>query len=706
MTLNHAWTVIGMPEKWYEKSLRRHLFDMHIADWDDQFLADLDPDKLAADLVREKCTAVTVFANTHTGLCNYPTKAGQIHRGLKHRDALGEMIDAARRVGLDVIVYYCLIYIDWYWDMHPEARFVDADGKSDKVRLQGKAGAPGRLSTLCLNHQGYREFVAAQLSEICTGYDFDGVWLDMTFWPGACYCRTCRERYLTETGLEIPRRVDWTDPDWMRFHRRRQAWLAEYAALVSGTVKRLKPGVSVVHQSGAFAGDWTSGVSLALARHTDWLSADLYFSRDEQAIYAKLFYSLSRIKPFEHIHCWYYPNVFEHVVAQSPEHLRCTAFAALMNHGATVFIDALDPVGTVNEANYQTAGRIYAEIASYEPFIGGRFRHDIGIYLNYDAFVDFSANREATTVEVSKHKKAFVAAGRAMLANHLPFGVVTANGLSRLADYQLVMLPNVSVLSSEEMEALRVYVRDGGSLYASKFTSLLTPDGRLQNDFMLADLFGVSYEGETGEIVTYVAPDGEYAELFAPFTAAYPATLQDSQAKVKAAAGARVLATLTLPWTDPRGAAYASMLADPPGFATASPSLVLNQYGKGRVLYSAGAVEIWEHDSLRSVLGRLLRLLLKNPPCFETDAPRPVEITMFDQAEERRYIVNLLNHQQELPNIPIEGIKVRLRMDGKRGKDLRLLPGGAQLPFVQEADTVEFIVPRLETFAMLSMRYG
>ena len=67
--------------------------------------------------------------------------------------------------------------------------------------------------------------------------------------------------------------------------------------------------------------------------------------------------------------------------------------------------------------------------ASYEPFIGGRFRHDIGIYLNYDAFVDFSANREATTVEVSKHKKAFVAAGRAMLANHLPFGVVTANGL-------------------------------------------------------------------------------------------------------------------------------------------------------------------------------------------------------------------------------------------------------------------------------------
>ena len=125
-----------------------------------------------------------------------------------------------------------------------------------------------------------------------------------------------------------------------------------------------------------------------------------------------------------------------------------------------------------------------------------------------------------------------------------------------------------------------------------------------------------------------------------------------------------------------------------------------------RISYSAGAVEIWEHDSLQPVLGRLLRLLLKNPPCFETDAPRPVEITMFEQAEERRYIVNLLNHQQELPNIPIEGIKVRLRMDGKRGKDLRLLPGGAQLPFVQEADTVEFIVPRLETFAMLSMRYG
>jgi hypothetical protein len=132
---------------------------------------------------------------------------------------------------------------------------------------------------------------------------------------------------------------------------------------------------------------------------------------------------------------------------------------------------------------------------------------------------------------------------------------------------------------------------------------------------------------------------------------------------------------------------------------------VLNKYGKGRVLYAAGPVEIWEHESLRKILGRLLRLLATRPFHFETTAPRPVEITLFEQENGCRFIINVLNNQKELPNIPVEGINVRVWLGQKRARSLRLLPQGKRVAFTRKKGAVEFVVPRLETFAMLELRY-
>ena len=91
-------------------------------------------------------------------------------------------------------MYYCTIYVDWYWEHHPEARVVDAEGRSQKV-VMGKPGGPRRFSLCCPNNAGYRDFVGAQLTEICDAYDFEGVWPDMAFWQTVCYCASCHDRY-------------------------------------------------------------------------------------------------------------------------------------------------------------------------------------------------------------------------------------------------------------------------------------------------------------------------------------------------------------------------------------------------------------------------------------------------------------------------------------------------------------------------------
>ena len=73
------------------------------------------------------------------------------------------------------------------------------------------------------------------------------------------------------------------------------------------------------------------------------------------------------------------PNIHEHVITRTEDHLRLTALSALMNHGAMVFIDAIDPVGTVHTQNYELGGQVYADCRAVRergrgPLLPGR-RH-------------------------------------------------------------------------------------------------------------------------------------------------------------------------------------------------------------------------------------------------------------------------------------------------------------------------------------------
>jgi len=706
-----------MEQKWYEKTYRRVFLDFHIDDWDKKFLSQFDPEQFADCVTLAKGATATVMANTHTGLCNYPTKVGEMHAGLKGRDALGEMIDRCHERGINVVIYYCTIYVDWYWDNHPEARIVDAEGKSEKL-LMSSAGHPRRFSVCCMNNPDYREFVMAQLGEICDNYHFEGVWPDMAFWPTVCYCPSCQERYKKEVGGQIPRVINWEDPAWVRFQRKRQEWLLQFVHLVTSAIKNKKPEASVAHQSLTFCRDWLPGPSAELAKEMDWLSTDLYGGRYTLSFYSKLLYSMSEKKPFEHLNTWCYPGIFEHVITRTEDQLRANAFSALINHGAMIFIDAIDPIGTVHKNNYITVGKVFGEVEKYEEYVGGKYCQDVGIYSSFYSNFDLEENgREVVSAgynfepgkkpaSLSAHRNAAVNMAKTLIQYHIPFGVVTKKTLKSLSDYQVIVLPNVVMLDDEEMEALRAYVDGGGGLYASKNTSIITKDGVRRENFLLSDLFGVSYVGETKEIVTYVAPEEEWSSRFPSFSANLPVTLYDTQLKVKVNQGAEVLATITLPYTDPTETRYASILTDPPGIETEYPSIVLNQYGKGKVLYAAGVLETWQHDSQRIVLLNLLKLLGTRPFYFETDAPKSVEITLFQQEDNRRYIINLLNFQQELPNIPIYGIRVKLWMDKKIPRRLVTLPEEEKIDYEVKGDHVEFVIPKLETFLMLELDYG
>lgn len=708
-----------MNSKWYEKSRRRILLDFHIDSWNEEFLTKYDPEVFAECVKRSEATAATFFANTHTGLTNYPTKVGTMHPNLKGRDILRETIDSLHRRGLDAIVYYCFIYVADYWNTHPEARVTDATGNARKL-MTSYAFGPKRFATCCINDPGYRKFSFDQAAEICEGYDFEGVWPDMTFWPTICYCENCRKRYLKETGQEIPRVIDWKNPEFVKLIRTRQRWLLEYNQEITDLFKKLKPGVTVAHQSGTFTGDWLAGPSAELAETCDWMSADLYGERYGLSYTSKIFYTMSKNKPFERINCWNAPNVFEHVITHTKDEMRQIALSAIANDGALVVIDQVDPVGTVHVKNYEMLREVFGEIRQYEPYLGGHFRQDVGLYYSYNSNFDQTYNGKPVTdlgiiaelddkynPAFNTHKSCVDSAAKTLVMNHVPYGIVTKKNLKDLDLFKVLILANVAMLDEEEISAIRNYVRNGGALYASRDTSTISGEGFSDGNFILSDLFGVKCDGLTREVVTYISPTEAGAELYPEvFSRNFPLTVRDQQVKLSILnPDIEVLGTLTLPYDYPREDRHGSILTEPPGRYTELPTLVFNKYGKGRVIYSSGALELGRHDSQREVFYRIIKKLAAAPFCFETDAHRCVEITRFDQVENNRTMLHVFNYQNELPNLPVYHIGIKMKLDGKQAKNVLLLPEKKALVFTEESGFLAFTLEEIINYALISVEY-
>jgi hypothetical protein len=84
------------PDRWYEHVWRRAVIDMHIPDWDPEFLSRFDPDEYVRALRTSRAQSIVLYAQSHTGLFNYPTQVGQQHQGLK-LPPLSETLDVRSR---------------------------------------------------------------------------------------------------------------------------------------------------------------------------------------------------------------------------------------------------------------------------------------------------------------------------------------------------------------------------------------------------------------------------------------------------------------------------------------------------------------------------------------------------------------------------------------------------------------------------------
>ena len=658
---------------WYSEAYRRHLCDMHIDDWDDSFLSQFSPEVYVENLKTAKIQNAMLYLQSHVGLCYYPTKIGVMHRAFRGREDLMKQTERlCHENGIAVTGYYSLNYNTTEHDRHPEWRMVQSNGRSrrdDPANSAPEALAfastqRGRYGLCCPNNMDYRAFVYRQIDEMLAYFKVEGMFFDMPFWPHTCHCSACRARWEKEVGTPFPSKEPalFTE-EHLQLMRAKHRWMGEWIGAVTDYVKSVAPAVSVEHNfAQGIAGDANCGCANEVNAACDFVGGDLYGDIFNHSLACKFYKNATKNAPFDYMFSRCKPALRAHTLTKSEDEMRLEVMTTAAHHGATMVIDAIDPVGTMDRRVYERIGRVFGEQASLEPYFKGQMAEDIGLYYGIKS-------RFGKAALGFDSKAACIGASKALISAHIPFGVT--GSFYKLDGYRALVVPMLSAEEADD-ERLLAYVREGGCLYFS--------GARCEKLF--SALTGAKFAGYTAEKNVYIAPKKEQEALFGGFNAAYPLPFDAIAPKAEGVTNGEVLATLTLPYTAPDDERFASIHSTPPGIATAYPTVIEGSYGKGRFIWSALPLEGMDMEDYRVIfLGLLDRLTDKTAFSFRSTAPDDVELTLFEDAD--AFYLHAVHMDERVVMKSTAPFAVSVRFAGKVA-GVEHLPDQAPVGFTQQ----------------------
>lgn len=677
---------IGLPNGWPAAHYSRLLIDNHISEDDPAAMAKFDPERYVALVKRAGVEAAMVYATCHNGNCYYPTKVGHMHAGLKGRDVFGEIVGLLRRENIVPVAYYTSIYHNQSAKAHPAWRITLGQGEQHS----------GRYWWSCPNNAEYREFAKSQIQEVIS-YDVDGIFNDMTFWPGICVCSSCRERFRRQTGWEIPTKTDWSDPRWIAFQRFRETSMADFTQEITDNIRSKRANITVTHQTSLLMHGWMGSYTLGIAHACDYTSGDFYGGKYQHILGCKLLAAASQTQPYEFMTSRSV-DLRDHTSMKSQDELTLEAATTLANAGAYLFIDAINPDGTLEDDVFDRLGSVSRTMA---PFVRTLKQHrpviaaDTALYYSSAALVgEAPAPGIMSTSSGNPTMDEVLGTSIVLTRSHVPFCAVTSE-TEQYTGLKTIILSNVRYTSRQENARLRAFVRDGGTLIATGLTSLYEPDGSTTGDFGLTDVFGVSFAGKNARRFHYLS-----------FVDRHWLVASHASAPLVSPTTARVIARINEPLFDPDAEQYASIHSNPPGVLTDYAGLTVNQYGKGRCIYLASPVLTLQQDAQQTFGAWLLREFAPSSIVLGTSAPGCVEITVNRSTTARAYLIGLVNYQKEQPNVPVIDLTVKLRLPGVGvPTNCTRVSDGKRIDIKQEDGAFCVELPRLATLEMIEVEY-
>src|SRR5207245_5243329 len=120
--------------------------------------------------------------------------------------------------------------------------------------------------------------------------------------------------------------------------------------------------ITVEHQYATVFSDWQSAVALEMRDACDFVGGDFYGGPAQFSLVCKTYQSLSPKRPFEFMTSRT-KDLTDFVTIKPAEELRIESAIPILHSAALLFIDAINPDGTINHDVYEVLKKMNQETA-------------------------------------------------------------------------------------------------------------------------------------------------------------------------------------------------------------------------------------------------------------------------------------------------------------------------------------------------------
>ncbi|WP_185665749.1 alpha-amylase family protein [Novosphingobium flavum] len=409
----------------------------------------------------------------------YPTRLPlQYKNPFLKNDFVKEMIAACHAEGLVYLGRFDTSKaLKSVYDAHPDWFGIYADGAPTEFAGTYQA---------CPNGAWLQDYALKMLREALTAYKPDGVFFNGVGFGvndyagrnrGFCVCNNCRTAFRKMYDKDLPKEFTFSDPNYRSYLEFQRRVLDDIFKRMHALADELIPGVPI------FRGEDYEFVGRGeLQRRVRRPAPEWQYQSGEQIRRAK---AQGPGKPFSststaHID---YPWRF---VTETP-YYHINRFAQMLGNGGRLDLYLMGSLKDQDDQTYlpPLSALFKWEAANSAHYLNTAPAARIGLY-------DSSANESftAATPWVGYRNGTTRGAYSMLVDSRLPFqfvqGEAVVSGKTKLADFDVILAPNVVCMSDAEAAALDAFVAAGGLLVTSGMTAGYDEQGHLRTAMPLA----------------------------------------------------------------------------------------------------------------------------------------------------------------------------------------------------------------------------
>lgn len=633
-----------------------------------------------------------VLINVGGIVANYPTKLPYHFRNTFMKgDLVGDLIKGLHSKGIKVIGRFDFSKInETLAAKKPEWLYVSTAGKNVNYN--------GQVHT-CPNGGYQQEYGMEILKEAITTYPLDGIFFNMIGYTtsdysgtyyGICQCENCKKKFNDSTGHTLPVKADMNDPVFREYNAFKKTTADKLFKQIGNHIKSLNPKIMINTYADA-------GVDMIASESGAELTPEYEWNYSATDNVKRILGSYKDRSPGNLL--IYFQAIGYRHVGTSPNMAKVWMLENML-HGA--------PLGFV----------VVGTLVNYEDRIFIPTLNDLyGFHkTNEKLFTNVQAVNKVALIRGSADE--YEGMIKLLSEEHIMYDIIDPSAIGterlprRLEDYEAVILGDVSNMDERLIAAIDTYVKNGGKILATGFTSTSDPLGKSLDQIRLRSL-GVNPSFETFKRAksTYLkVSDSDKAAMgqkeFKDFSIMMMYSDFLKCKPINTAHGFMKFVPATR-FGPPEKSYYTQENV------TDFPGVISNTHGNGRSVFipwRLGSQYYFKgHYMHRALFVSALQNLLKVERTVVTDASPMIEISHLANRNGAFEWLGMINHSGQIGGSlrePVSIYNTNIRFKPTRPvKQLKLMKSGTTVNFKQADGWVECTVPQLNDFEMLLCLY-